>query len=132
LEEADIARRAQGVSAMHDITEGGLATALEELSVAGGHRIKVYMDKIPIFPQTKKICRLLDIHPLGLIGSGSLLICCQKSYSQNLIKKIKESGIEISCIGKVLDGGRGIVAVSKNREVEWPSFKADELTRLFQ
>jgi HAD superfamily hydrolase (TIGR01509 family) len=131
LEEADIARRARGVSAMHDITEGGLATALEELSVAGGHRIKVYLDEIPIFPQTQKICRLLNIHPLGLIGSGSLLICCQKSVSQNLIDKIKGAGIAVSCIGEIMDGGRGIVAVSKNRVVEWPSFKADELTRLF-
>jgi len=55
LEEAAIARQTPGVTAMHDVTEGGLATALEELSVAGSRRIKVFMDKIPIFPQTAKI-----------------------------------------------------------------------------
>ncbi|HAY38871.1 MAG TPA: AIR synthase, partial [Desulfobacteraceae bacterium] len=34
FEEAQIARNCGGVSAMHDITEGGLATALMELSIA--------------------------------------------------------------------------------------------------
>jgi hydrogenase maturation factor len=85
LEEAEAASHAPGVSAMHDVTEGGLATALEELSIAAGRRINVDMDKIPIFPQTAKICRLLDINPFGLIGSGSLLICCKPNYSQDLI-----------------------------------------------
>jgi HAD superfamily hydrolase (TIGR01509 family) len=131
LEEAEVARRAKGVIAMHDVTEGGLATALEELSIVGGHKIKVDMDQIPIFPQTQKICGLLGIHPLGLIGSGSLLICCNQKHSQELINKIRKSGIDVSCIGEVTGAGEGIVAVSKGKEVEWPSFEADELTRLY-
>ncbi|UCH22864.1 MAG: HAD-IA family hydrolase [Deltaproteobacteria bacterium] len=131
LEEAEVARRTKGVSAMHDVTEGGLATALEELSVVAGHKIKVDMDQIPIFPQTQKICGLLGIHPLGLIGSGSLLICCNQKYSQELINKIRRSGIDVSCIGEITGAGVGIVAVSKRKEVEWPSFAADELTRLY-
>ena len=36
--EGRIASDCRGVSAMHDVTEGGLATALEELSAAGGRR----------------------------------------------------------------------------------------------
>jgi hydrogenase maturation factor len=52
IREARIAAGCKGVSAMHDVTEGGLATALEELSTAGSHSIRVYMENIPIFPQT--------------------------------------------------------------------------------
>jgi hydrogenase maturation factor len=131
LEEAEMASRAPGVSAMHDVTEGGLATALQELSIAAGRRISVDMDKIPIFPQTAKICRLLDINPFGLIGSGSLLICCKPNYSQDLIYTIREAGVDIACIGEVMAAGKGISATRKDRKFEWPRFEADELTRLF-
>jgi HAD superfamily hydrolase (TIGR01549 family) len=130
LEEAAIATRTQGVSAMHDITEGGLATALAELSIAGRHHIRIEMNAIPVFPETAKIGRLFGIDPLGLIGSGSLLICCRKQAYHRLEQRIREAGIEITCIGEVLEPGRGVRAFRNNRAVEWPSFDADELTRV--
>jgi len=131
LKEAQIAARSEGISAMHDVTEGGLATALMELGVAGHHRIRVDMDSIPVFPETKKICRMLDIDPLGLIGSGSLLICCKKNFSDNLITAIREAGIDVTCIGEVLEEGQGVDAVKQAKRVDWPTFEADEITRLF-
>ena len=131
LEEAKIAGRSKGVHAMHDVTEGGLSTALKELSIAGGHEIRVNMDRIPILPQTEKVCQLLGIHPLGLIGSGSLLICCQKDETDRLLAGIREAGIDVTCIGEVLDAGRGIEAVNKDGPTNFPAFEADEITRLF-
>jgi hydrogenase maturation factor len=131
LEEAQIARNCKGVSAMHDITEGGLATAVMELSIAGEHRIRVNMDRIPVFPQTQKICTLLGIDPMGLIGSGSLLICSRKNETQMLMDNIKDAGIDIACIGEVMEAGRGVEAVSKAGPVSWPIFEVDEITRLY-
>jgi len=131
LEEAGIAARTRGVSAMHDITEGGLATALTELSIAGKHRLRIEMDRIPVFPETAKIGRLFGIDPMGLIGSGSLLICCREQACHRLERRIRQAEIEINCVGEVLESGRGIRAFRKNRAVPWPSFDADELTRLF-
>jgi hydrogenase expression/formation protein HypE len=131
LEEAKIARNCRAVSAMHDITEGGLATALMELSIAGEHRIKVNMDRIPVFPQTKKICTLLGIDPMGLIGSGSLLICSRKNETQMLMDSIRNAEIDIACIGEVMESGRGVEAVSKTGPAAWPSFEVDEITRLY-
>jgi len=131
LEEAQIARNCVGVSAMHDITEGGLATALMELSTTGKHRIRVNIDRIPVFPQTKKICTLLGIDPMGLIGSGSLLICSRKNETETLMKSIRDAGIDIACIGEVMEAGRGVEAVSKAGPAAWPSFEVDEITRLY-
>jgi hydrogenase expression/formation protein HypE len=130
LEEAKLARSSQGISALHDVTEGGLATALEELSSAGRHKMRIHMDRIPIFPQTKKLCRMLDVNPLGLIGSGSLLICCRQKYHEILMKKIHDAGIGVTCIGEVLVAGQGIYAVEQNEPVEWPHFERDEIARL--
>ncbi len=128
------ARRAGGpgdITAMHDVTEGGLATAVEELSAAGQHKIRIRMDKIPLYPQTEKICRLLGIAPLGLIGSGSLLIVCKKDRSYQVEKRIRKAGIDVACIGQVLEAGQGIQAVQDAQSVPWPRFEVDELARLF-
>jgi len=131
LTEAEIAANSVGVSAMHDVTEGGLATALEELSIAGGHRIRIHMGAIPCFSQTQEISRLLDIDPLGLIGSGSLLICCRADAYEGLMTRIQNVGIRVTCIGEVLEAGRGIEAVKDDGPAKWPIFEVDELARLF-
>jgi len=131
IAEAQIAAEFDATSAMHDVTEGGLATALEELSIAGGHRIKINMDTIPVYAQTVEICHLLDIDPLGLIGSGSLLVCCREPACENLMAAISKAGIDVTCIGEVLQPGRGITAEKDNQPVPWPQFETDEITRLF-
>ncbi|MDM8515915.1 HAD-IA family hydrolase [Desulfobacterales bacterium HSG16] len=131
LEEAKIAALSGHVSAMHDVTEGGLATAIGEFSIAGGHEIRVNMDKIPVFPQTKKIGELLNIDPLGLIGSGSLLIACRSDGADSLIQSINNAGIDITQIGEVMDNGEGIAAIKNETQVQWPEFMVDEITRLF-
>jgi len=116
---------------MHDVTEGGLATAVEELGIAGGHRIKINMDTIPIFSQTGKICQLLDIDPLGLIGSGSLLVCCREVACKDLMAAIGKAGIDVACIGEVLQPGQGIMAEKDKQPAPWPQFETDEITKLY-
>jgi hydrogenase expression/formation protein HypE len=131
IAEAKIAAATKGTSAMHDVTEGGLATALEELSFAGNHKIMVFTDKIHIFAETQKICDLFNIDPLGLIGSGSLLICCRRDNCDKLVEDIEAAGIDIFCIGKVMDSGQGVLALKGKARVPWPSFTVDEITKLF-
>jgi HAD superfamily hydrolase (TIGR01509 family) len=130
MAEARIAARSGCVSAMHDITEGGLATALKELSIAGGNKIRVDMDKIPILPETKHLSEILEFEPLGLIGSGSLLITCRKDGCNSLMSALKQEGIPVYRIGEVMEDGRGIEAVKKDQKVDWPCFKVDELARI--
>ena len=89
------------------------------------------MDDIPVYELTKKICGLLHIDPLGLIGSGSLLICCRPDKSDPLMKRIKRAGIDIARIGEVVEAGCGIYVVSKSVAATWPSFEVDEITRLY-
>ncbi len=131
LEEARIARDVGRVTAMHDVTEGGLATAASELSIAGQHRLRIDIQSIPVYPQTQRICDKLGIAPLGLIGSGSLLICCNPEVKDDMLAAIRDAGIEVTCIGKVLEPGEGIEAVDGSQSIQWPEFAVDELARLF-
>jgi hydrogenase maturation factor len=131
LAEARIAAGTGKVSAMHDVTEGGLATALQEFSVAGGHRMRIQANRIPMFPETREICLGLGISPLGLIGSGSLLITCAADFADNIASQLRAGGIEAVIIGDVLGEGSGVEAVDEHgHPCPWPEFETDELTRL--
>jgi hydrogenase expression/formation protein HypE len=130
LEEARVACSFSGVSALHDVTEGGLATAVRELGAAGGRRLRLHVDKIPVYQQTRRVCEALGLDPFGLIGSGSLLMACSPTDVGALVAAIGAAGIEIAEIGEVLGSGEGIEALKEGASVEWPVFARDEVTRL--
>jgi len=132
LREARIAAQSGAASAMHDITEGGLATALRELSCAGGCRIRAFRHLVPVYPETQTICRALGLDPLGMIGSGSLLIACRPSSVDGLMAALGDAGIDAVCVGEAQPGTTGVEAVDQNgNPVAWPDFEVDEITRLF-
>ena len=131
IPEARIAAASPATTAMHDVTEGGIATALEELGIAGEHRLKLYRDRIPVYPETSMVCELMNIDPLGLIGSGSLLITCRQENCQDLMQSIRNEGIQVTRIGEVLSPGKGIEAQVNDQPAEWPRFEVDEIAKLF-
>ena len=133
LEEAETVLESGGVSALHDVTEGGAATALDELTRAGRHRIRVWAHRIPVFPETARICRLLGIDPLGLIGSGSLLVVCRPDSRERLREALGDRGIQATWVGEVLGPGSGVEAVDgEGRSFPWPHFETDELPRAIE
>lgn len=131
LAEARLAAETGGVHGLHDVTEGGLATAVQELSIAGGHRIHINIDSVPMYSLTKKFCNLLNLDPLGLIGSGSLLIVCAPDAADTIFEKVRAVGIDITRIGTVVRSGSGVDAFRKGQPAIWPVFERDELSKLF-
>ena len=130
LPEARLARVVPGVRAMHDVTEGGLATALRELATATGRGVLVHRDRVPVSPETRRLCALLGADPLGLIASGSLLICCDPADAAALARSLAAAGIPASDIGELTEAGAGVVAQERDRPATWPSFVTDEAARL--
>ena len=131
LPEALAASQIPGVTAMHDVTEGGVSTAIRELSEAGGHLLTINLDALPIYPETREFCRVSGINPLGLIGSGSLLICCKPEYTDKLAERVRKVGVEIVSIGTVADPGTGVRGYQGNEECDFPEFAVDELTKFY-
>ncbi len=132
LPEAKIAAASGMVNVMHDVTEGGIAAAVWELSAAGGHTLTIDMDLIPVSKITARICRAVGIDPLGLIGSGSLLIISKPEGAEGLLNDLHETGIQVGRIGTVGESGTGIKAFRDGVPAEWPEFETDELTRLYE
>lgn len=112
-----------GVNSMHDITEGGLLGGLFEVAMASGKGFKIFKDKIPMFDITKKVCEEFEIDPLRLISSGSMLITTKNG--EELIKKLKDKGIDSSIIGTIHE--KDGILVEDNKEIKVTPPKRDEL-----
>jgi HAD superfamily hydrolase (TIGR01509 family) len=128
--EARVAAQSASVHAMHDITEGGLATAIRELAAATGRGVTVHRERIPVAPLCRRVCDLLGADPLGLIASGSLLICCAPEGLEELLAALRAQEIAATELGVFTEEGAGVTALEGGRPAPWPSFAVDEAARL--
>jgi len=103
MQEALIAFNYNGVLAMHDPTEGGLAGGLNEMANASKTGFKVYENTIDIKNETLEICRFFKIDPLALISSGALLIVARPEKAEGMLTHLKKKGIEAALIGEILE-----------------------------
>ncbi len=131
VEEAMIACEAGEVHAMHDPTEGGLATALWELAQAAECGLRVRQGDIPVLEPGGTFCRHLGIDPLGTIASGALLICAPEKEGAAITAAIREAGIDCTDIGQTTPRACGVVLCGARGERPMPRFDQDEITRLF-
>lgn len=97
-----LAAAAYGVTAMHDVTEGGLYGALYEMGRASRLGFYIEESKVPVRPETRFICDCLGLDPLGLISSGTMLITCKDG--PGLLRCLTEAGIPAYVIGRVQAG----------------------------
>ena len=129
---ASIACDTADVHAMHDPTEGGVATALMELATAANVGLTVDAERIPILPECQAICDALSLDPLGLIASGALLATLPPSEAERLVIALGQEGIPASVIGSVTPKSEGLRLISPDGEERpLPAFERDELARFF-
>ena len=129
--EARLACRAARIHAMHDPTEGGLATACWELSQAAGVGVRVYREQIPILAEGRVLCEAFGLDPLGTIASGALLLAVGAADAAAVIAACRGAGIECAAIGKVTPASDGVTLVSAGIARPMPSFERDEISRVF-
>jgi hydrogenase maturation factor len=132
LRDAAVATSSGDVHAMHDPTEGGLATGLEELARAGDIGLVVDQSSIPVLPETETLCRALDLNPLGLIASGALLLAVAAEDAGAVQAALEAEGIAAAQIGQVVTPEEGTVLRSGDSEGPLPRFERDEIARLFE
>ncbi|MFQ6040988.1 MAG: AIR synthase family protein [Candidatus Poribacteria bacterium] len=131
LKEAMIATKVGGVHAMHDPTEGGIANATHEQAICSDVGAIIFEERIPIFPETRKLCEDFGLEPLGAISSGALLIVAHPSFSAKIISAIQGQGISCTRIGKILPREEGVSIENKGKRRPLLMFDSDEIARLF-
>lgn len=131
VEEARIAAATVKVHSLHDATEGGLITGLREVAAASGLGLAVEETSIPILPECSAICQSLNLNPLGLLASGSLIITLAAGETPALLLALEQAGITGWEIGQILAPEEGLLLIGYGGEMPLPEFSRDELARYF-
>ena len=126
LSEAAVAARS-GVSAMHDITEGGIFGALWEMAEASGVGLEIDLKKIPVRQETIEICEFFGLNPYEPISGGSMLMAAEDG--NQLVHELEKAGIPAAVIGKAMAGNDRVLRNEEERRFLEPP-KPDELYRV--
>ena len=127
VEDAKIAMQA-GVTAMHDVTEGGIYGALWEIAESSGTGLEIELMDIPVRQETVEICEEFGINPYELISSGSMLITAKNGL--DVVRRLKSAGINAAVIGKVTEGNDRIVRGRDTKRFLEPP-KTDALYKIY-
>jgi hydrogenase expression/formation protein HypE len=131
LAEAMAACEAGGVHAMHDPTEGGVATGLWELARATGLGLRADAARIPVLEPGRSFCAHFGMDPLGVIASGALLVCVEPSRADAVRRAVEACGVECVEVGQMCPPEDGVTLVRDGRAGPMPVFAQDEITRLW-
>ena len=107
--EARLAAELVPVHAMHDPTEGGVATALWEMADAAEVGLAVEAERIPVLAEGAALCREFGLDPLGTIASGALLLALAPTDAGILLHALAREGIDAAFIGRVVPREAGVV-----------------------
>lgn len=122
--EAVLVMDGLGVSSMHDVSTGGVFSALWEMTSKSKVGLEVDLQRIPISQETVEISEFYNINPYLLCGSGSLLIACERG--SDVVKVLNQNNIEAAVIGKTTESKEKVVINEDERRFLEP-FRSDEL-----
>ncbi|PSP56294.1 hydrogenase expression protein [Halobacteriales archaeon QS_1_67_19] len=104
VKDALTAAAAGPVTAMHDATEGGLRGALVELARAGGVRLDVDSEAVPVLPGVEASCEYFEIDPWAATSEGTLLATVAPSGVEDVLSALAAEDIPAAEIGEVTAG----------------------------
>lgn len=104
------------VTAMHDVTEGGVLGAIYEMAIASGNGAIIYNDKLPIGETQSRVCEVFSLDPRYCIGAGAMVITCKKNAVSKIITKLGENNIPCTEVGEITEKSEGIKLNEKGKE----------------
>jgi hydrogenase maturation factor len=132
VRDALTATKVGTVHAMHDPTEGGLASAIREMASASNVGVQIDLSRVPVLPTCRKLCEHFGIDPLGLLASGALLVAVPPQSVDTTVDILVKAGLPTNVIGKIVSPDAGCTACTKHSEPVFPlpAFDRDEITRV--
>ncbi len=103
VRDALTAAAAGPVTAMHDVTEGGLAGALNEMADGAGARFEIDREAVPMRPGVREVCETLEIDPWAATSCGSLAIAVDPAGVDAVRGALEDRGTVVAEIGRVTE-----------------------------
>ncbi|MCY4383022.1 MAG: AIR synthase family protein [Nitrospinae bacterium] len=118
------------VHAMHDPTEGGMATGIHEMAEAAGLGAIVEENNIPISFEGGKICKALNLDPLGVITSGALLLAVPAEGEETVREALMATGAMGVQIGRLCAPDSGVMIRRDGKTSPLRRFDSDEISKV--
>ena len=128
LSEIDVAK-AIGVSAIRQITDGGIFAALWYLALEAKCGLWLDIKKMSIKQETIEVCEYYRLNPYQLTSAGSMLMVTD--HGEVLADTLNKQGIQASVIGQMTDDRDKIIHNGEEiRYIDRPA--PDELMKIFE
>jgi len=120
-----------GVTAMHDVTEGGVLGAIYELVVGSGNGAEIFNEKIPVGEVQSAVCNLFSLDPKYCIGAGSMIISCKKEKASEIISRLEMNHIPCTEVGMITEESKGIKLIENEKANNLMYFEEDPYWKAF-
>ncbi|MDH5448101.1 MAG: AIR synthase-related protein [Candidatus Bathyarchaeota archaeon] len=120
VKEAYLLAEVGGVHAMHDITEGGLVAALNEMAESSSLGFAVDLEKLPILEEAlilQKYFGLSQRELLSISSTGTLLTAIDPERKDQALQELLKHGIDASFIGTFTKNKKRLIQHGKKKTV---------------
>lgn len=119
------------VTAMHDVTEGGVINAIFEMAIASGTGFTIDNDLLPIGETQQHICSIFDIDARYSIGAGSMIIAAKKEYARQVTERLEAENIKATVVGQLTDKEQGYRLIENGEERDMIYYDKDPYWEAF-
>ena len=121
-----------GVSAMHDVTRGGLLETLLEIAHLSDVSIEVDASRLLNRPIVTRFAEAFKFDPMKMISSGSLAVTVPADRMEEVNRTLMNMKIPFADIGSVKQGN-GVHLISGDRIIHYSEIRCeeDELARMW-
>jgi hydrogenase expression/formation protein HypE len=102
------------VTAMHDVTEGGILGAVYEMAIASGLGLRVNNKDLPVGNAQQMVTSLFGIDQRYCIGAGAMIIAVESGAENEVIAALNASQINAAVIGSFTAKEQGCLLIDQN------------------
>ncbi len=106
----DLINSGINIHCLHDLTRGGLATALVEIAEISGRHIEISESAVPISEGVHSACEILGIDPFYVANEGGFIIFIPEKEAERTlyILRTKNNWSKAAIIGRVTEKISGV------------------------
>jgi hydrogenase expression/formation protein HypE len=110
------------IHCMRDVTRGGLATVLNEVSSSSLRNVVIEQNALPISDEINGFCNILGLDPLYMANEGKMIAVIPENQAEKALAVMRKNkyGKNARRIGKILEG-KGVnmtTSLNGNRVVD--------------
>ena len=132
VKEALLLTNLGGVDALHDVTEGGVIAALNEMAETSGLGFNVEFNNFLFSKEVQKLkdyYRLSDRQILSMSSTGTILSAVRPEKKEDIEYILHKNNIESRVLGQFTKDRRRII-IKKDKEIIFPEASNDPYTKI--